>query len=430
MNDTKNMIIEIISVGSELLSSHFLDTNSLFLAGRLNDLGFPLTFKSTVGDDWDQLQHVMAEGISRADLLFTIGGLGPTEDDRTKEALASVLGRKLILKKELLDMIISRFKRRGISMPEVNKKQAYIIEDSIVLDNEYGTAPGLWVETDICTAVLLPGPPHELKPMFDNCVLPCMQTKDKNYSAKKILKITGLTESKVDSLIKDLYPQNPDLHLSILAYPGQIEIHMTGFSTKNEGTVRSLVDRLAQNISSRLGDHVFTEMGEDLEMLIGRLLIEKGKTLAVAESCTGGFLSSRITDVPGSSDYFTASAVVYSNESKTDFAGVPDNLIVKHGAVSHETAGAMAEGIRDRTGSDYGLAITGIAGPGGGTPEKPVGLVYIALAWTNGTWIEKNMFLGNRKIIKSQSSQKALDMLRRHLLFGQEKASGQKMKET
>lgn len=405
-----------MAVGSELLTPHFQDTNSLYLTQRLNELGMEVTFKSIVGDDWDDLTHCIEEAVSRVSLVMAMGGLGPTHDDRTREAFAHVLGRKLVFKEELLQKIRERFKRRRLAMPAVNKKQAYIIEGAEILENRNGTAPGLWLEEESKIMILLPGPPQELKPMFEKFVWPKLQKLRTEYTSRLVLKTTGLTESKIESLISPLYPKVANLKLTTLAYPGQIEIHINSRSKKGQAEANKRLEKFKKPILLRLKDHVFSTSGEEHEEVVAKLLKANKKSLAVAESCTGGFIAHRLTNVPGSSDYFLQGVVAYSNEAKICQLDVPPDMIEKHGAVSAQVAEAMAVGVKKKADSNLGLAVTGIAGPSGGTPEKPVGLVYVALAWEGGSEVTKNLFLGEREAIKFQSSQKALDMLRRHLL--------------
>ena len=426
MKAKKDLKIEIMAVGSELLTPYFQDTNSLNLSERLEDLGMEVSYKTTVGDDWDDLALCIKLALSRADIIIAMGGLGPTKDDITREAFATVLERKLFFNKELLQKIEERFKRRRLSMPEVNKKQSYVIDGAEILENRNGTAPGIWLDTGSKKIMLLPGPPHELKPMFDESAWPHLQEFKTDYTARKVLKITGLTESKIETRILDLYPDDPDLRLTTLASPGQIEIHLSGHSKKNQEEAEEKVQKLENNILGRLKENVFSASGEELEEVVGRLLRLNKKTLAVAESCTGGLLGHRLTDVPGSSDYFLQGVVAYSNEAKIDLLGVSPALVEKHGAVSSQAAEAMAQGMREKARSSLGLAITGIAGPSGGAPEKPVGLVYVALAWDKGSEVVKNLFLGNREKIKFQSSQKALDMVRRHLVKNKKNKRGLK----
>jgi len=411
--------IEIIAVGSELLSPFFQDTNSLYLIERLNDLGLEVNFKTTVGDDLDDLLPAIRNSLTRAHIVFIMGGLGPTNDDRTREALSSALKRKLVFQEKVFEQIHQRFQHRGIPMPSVNKKQAYVIEGSELLDNQKGTAPGIWMETSSNIITSLPGPPRELKAMFESCVWPRLLKFQKIYSVRKTIKITGYTESKVESLIENDYPKNKDSRLTILSHPGQIEIHLLCQSPINSAHAEKNMKALSTSLLTKLGKNVFSVSGEDLEEIVGKMLKERQKTVAAAESCTGGYLGHRLTDVPGSSDYFLLSIVAYHNDQKVGLLHVPQDLIDKNGAVSSEVANAMAVGIRNRSSADYGLAITGIAGPGGSTIDKPVGLVYTALAGPNHTEVKKNIFLGNREIIKFQSSQKALDMLRRHFLQSQ-----------
>jgi nicotinamide-nucleotide amidase len=408
--------IEIIAVGSELLTPFFQDTNSLYLTQKLNDLGMIVSFKTIVSDEWDDLIRCIKDAISRSDIIFSIGGLGPTTDDRTREAFADALGKNLVLNKNLLEKIERRFARRGIAMPSINEKQAYVIEGADVLENKNGTAPGLWLTERKNIFVLLPGPPRELKPMFEASVRPRLQKFQAGYSARKILKITGLTESKVETLISDLYPDRSALKLTVLSYPGQIELHITSYSENSLSDAEKRMKDLEISLLDRLGDNVFSSSGKEIEEVIGENLRDQKMTVAIAESCTGGFLGHRITNVSGSSDYFLQGVQVYSNEAKTRLLDIPSELIEKNGAVSEIVAEYMARQIREKANADYGIGITGVAGPTGGSKEKPVGLVYVSLAWLGGVSVSKRIFLGNRDTIKYQSSQKALDMLRRHML--------------
>lgn len=416
MKKEKDYWIEIMAIGSELLTPHFQDTNSLYLTQRLNELGREVSFKTIVGDDWNELTLCINEAISRSDLIIAMGGLGPTRDDLTREAFAYVLGRKLLFREELLQRIRERFERRNLEMPDINKKQAYMIEGSEILPNKNGTAPGLWLETEKKIIILLPGPPHELKLMFDDFVWSKLKKLKVEHASRAVLKTTGLTESEIESLIFDLYPKTPDVKMTTLAYPGQIEIHLTAHSKKSQKKAAEKLNELKDAILLRLEKNIFSQEGEELEEVVGYLLRGDKKTLAVAESCTGGLMGHRITNVPGSSDYFIQGVIAYSNEAKKGLLDVPSDLIEKHGAVSYQVAQAMAQEVRKKAQADLGVGITGIAGPTGGTPEKPVGLVYVALAWDKGCEVTKNLFLGKREAIKFQSSQKALDMIRRHLL--------------
>jgi nicotinamide-nucleotide amidase len=309
-------------------------------------------------------------------------------------------------------------------MPPVNRKQAYILQDAEIIENRNGTAPGQWIQTDGRIIILLPGPPHELYPMVDDFIFPKLQQSCHFFTARCILKITGLTESKIESLIVDAYSKNPDVETNTLAYPGQIEIHIKTHSSLSQKAALSLLQEQEYKFVNLLKENIFSNSGEELEEVVGKLLKSQKKTLATAESCTGGLLSHRITNIPGSSDYYLEGVVVYSNDAKTRQVGVPEEKIIRFGAVSREVAASMARGIVQKSGADFGLSITGIAGPGGGTPDKPVGLVFIGLAWCDGVSVTKNIFLGRRDIVKFQSSQKALDMLRRFLLNNLNKQPG------
>lgn len=417
MTDSRRTKIEILAVGSELLTPYHLDTNSLFLTRHLNQLGMRVSFKTVVGDKEDELASCIRTASERSDLILIMGGLGPTQDDRTRETLAAALGKRLIFRESLWEQIQDRFRRRGISISEVNRKQAFVIEGSMPLENPNGTAPGAWLVSGGQTYVLLPGPPREIQPMFLSLVLPRLQAKREGFQVRKALKIAGLTESKTEDLISDLYPGiMPDIDLTVLASPGQIEIHLTAFSNLSGEDAGEKLTRPVAAISERLGENIFTLADEELEDVIGKLLRENRYTLATAESCTGGLLGHRITNVPRSSAYFLEGVQVYSNQAKIRLLDVPASLLEEHGAVSPQVASAMAENVRRISGATFGLGITGIAGPGGGTEEKPVGLVYISLAGMGDTQIEKNLFLGGRESVKQRSAQKALDMLRRRLL--------------
>jgi nicotinamide-nucleotide amidase len=408
--------VEIIAVGSELLTPYFQDTNSLYLSARLNDLGWTVAFKTIVGDDKEDLCWQLREALRRTELVMVMGGLGPTGDDVTREAVALALGRELILHRDILERIEDRFRRRQLSMPKANRKQALVIRGATVLPNKYGTAPGQLIRVGGKKVVLLPGPAHELKPMCEDSVWPALGKEGGGFLSRAVLKVTGLTESMVEALISDLYPKRADLGLTILASPGQIEIHLSAFSAESRFLAETKLRRLKSRLLRRLRNHVFSDSGESLEEIVGQLLKKQKKTLAVAESCSGGLISHRLTNVPGSSDYFLEGAIAYSNSAKIDLLAVPPELIEAHGAVSSPVARAMASGIRKRARADLGLSVTGIAGPTGGSLDKPVGLVFTALAWPGGTRLQKSLFPGKREQVKLQSAQKALDMVRRHLL--------------
>jgi nicotinamide-nucleotide amidase len=418
------MKIEIIAVGSELLTPFFQDTNSLYLTERLNDLGLDVSWKTVVGDDRQDLAISLRTALSRSDLVLVMGGLGPTEDDLTREVCAEVLERKLVFDETVFRKIEERFKRRGRTMPASNKKQAFVIENADVLENQNGTAPGMWLTSGGAKVALLPGPPPEIGPMFEEAVWPRLELLHKGATVRQILKITGLTESDVESRISGLYPDQKKLRLTVLASPGQIELHLSAFSRSDSEEAERAVERLAHDLRGRLGDNVFSASGEDLETVVGRRLRIRKQTLATAESCSGGLLAERITKIPGSSEYYLEGFITYSDRAKNSRLGVSWDVLNTFGAVSSETAEAMAAGCREKTGADYALAITGIAGPSGATLEKPVGLVYTALAGEGGVEVQKNLFLGKREQVKFQSAQRGLDMLRRALLESEKAESG------
>ncbi len=411
------MNAEIIAVGSELLTPYRLDTNSLFLTDQLNQLGIRVMRKVVVGDDRTELRDAFRESLGRVGLVISIGGLGPTEDDLTRETVAELLGRRLKLDPAILRGIEERFRRFGRTMPEINARQAMVPEGAEILANPRGTAPGLWLEANDRIVVLLPGPPPELEPMFTNEVQPRLA---KRSGAVRVftreLRVTGTTESDVEQRIAPIYTQYAEAETTILAAPGEIQIHPRVWSS-DAAAAEKLLDEMVERITMALGENVFTTIGESLEDVVAGTLQMNRASIAVAESCTGGMVAERLTNVPGSSSYFRGGVVSYSNDLKTAWLGVPVELIEAKGAVSSEVAVAMAENIRRRAGSTLGLSITGIAGPGGGTPEKPVGLVHMALADEKGAKERGVRFPGDRDRIRRQASQAALDMVRRYFLY-------------
>ncbi len=410
------MKTEIIAVGSELMTPWFPDTNSTFLTERLNEFGIQVSFRTVVGDDEEDLMAAVRASLRRSRLILAVGGLGPTEDDRTRECFARALGRELVFKREILAYIRRRFERRGLAMPQTNKKQAFVIDGAEVLDNPRGTAPGLWLDDGRRRIALLPGPPRELQPMFENHLKTRMAAMGTGRLVRRTFKITGMGESSMESRMKDIYRSlPPDVSVTTLSAPGDLSIRLTCRVGATGGDAIRLLDGIQNEILRRFGSLVYSTAGENIEEVVGQALKDTGKTVACAESCTGGLLGNRLTNVPGSSGYFLESVVSYSDGSKMKRLGVPDVLLERCGAVSAGVARAMAEGVRKSSGADFGLSVTGIAGPGGGSTRKPVGLVYVALAHENGTAVKKNLFFGEREHIKFQSSQKAIDLLRIHL---------------
>jgi nicotinamide-nucleotide amidase len=411
---------EIIAIGSELLTPFRQDTNSLYLTEKLNQLGVEVVLKTIVGDSRERLVSVAQHALFRSDLVIFMGGLGPTEDDLTRESVAEALGLELHRDPEILEKLKQRFAARGYPMTPNNAQQADVITGAVVLPNPNGSAPGQWIsgqyEGRERLIILLPGPPFELKAMFDEqCVERLRAKLPAAYIATRVLKVAMLGESLVDSRVAPIYKRYPDVQTTILAGAGDVQFNLFTRADSMEAA-QLRVDELAGEIEDELEDALYASKGESLEQIVGYYLQMRNATLAVAESCTGGLLADRITSVSGSSRYFLGGAIVYSNALKTKFADVPASLITKHGAVSREVAAALAEGIRKRCKATFGVGITGVAGPAGGTAEKPVGRVYHALAAENGTQVEERNFPGDRKRIRWFASQQALDMIRRKLM--------------
>ncbi len=407
---------EIIAIGSELLAPDRTDTNSLWLTEKLNGIGIEVKLKTIVGDDDARLEEAIKDAIRRSRVVITTGGLGPTEDDITRKVAARALGRRLLLNERLLQEIRNRFLSFGRPMPERNSRQAMVIDGSEVLDNPNGTAPGLFIEHEGSVMALLPGPPREMRPMFKNLVLPRLSVKAGNLRVvRRVLRVAGMGESAVDEIIAPIYTQYENPQTTILFNKSEIEIRLTA-RARTDAEADLLLDRLSAQLEEQLGHAIFSFRGETMEAIVGLKLSLGRYTLAVAESCTGGLIAQRLTDIPGSSNYFIEGLIAYSNESKTRQLGIEPMLLLEQGAVSSAVAEAMAQGIRERARTDFGLSVTGIAGPGGGTEEKPVGLVYIALAGDNHTESRKLMLPGDRYLIRWRASQAALDLLRRRLI--------------
>jgi nicotinamide-nucleotide amidase len=410
----------LIAVGSEMLTPFRLDTNSLAVTRRLDEIGFDVRFKAVVGDDVGEVARALAGALEWADLVVVTGGLGPTADDVTREAMARVLDVPLDLDETILARIRERMARVGVAMPDINRRQAMVPRGAIALPNPHGTAPGLWIERGRIAIVALPGPPREMEPMLDAVVRERLTPRSGGVSLyRRVLKIAGRAESEVDAVAEPVYSRwiaGPvPITTTILAAQGQIELHLTARAAGHD-LVAAALDRAVRELQTALGDAVFSVDGRPLEAVVGALLRSKAWTLAVAESCSGGLLASRLTDVPGSSDYFDRGHVCYSNRSKMDVLGVPPELIAQHGAVSEPVARAMADGVRTSAGAQIGIGVTGIAGPGGGTPEKPVGTVVIAVTGAAGDEVRSFRFPGAREAVKARSAQAAMNTLRLRLL--------------
>jgi nicotinamide-nucleotide amidase len=407
---------EIIAIGSELLTPDRTDTNSLWLTERLNGIGIEVKLKTIVGDDDARLEETIKDALRRSRVVIMTGGLGPTEDDITRKIAARAMGRRLLLNEKILETIREKFRHWGRQMPEINSRQAMVMEGAEVLDNPHGSAPGMYIEHEGRSVALLPGPPREMRPMFENFVQGRLAAKAGDVRvARRVLRVAGMGESAVDEKIAPIYTQYKNPQTTILFNKSEIEIHLTA-QARSEAEAELLLDGLAGQIEERLGHAIFAFRGETMEQVVGLRLAVGGFTLAVAESCTGGLISQRLTEVPGSSAYFMEGVVTYSNDAKIRSLGVDEDLIERYGAVSGAVAEAMAEGVRQRADTDFGLAVTGIAGPGGGTEEKPVGLVYIALSDDAHTEHRKVMLPGDRQLIRWRASQAALELLRRRLI--------------
>ncbi len=415
------MNAEIIAVGSELLTPFRSDTNSLFLTSKLNELGVAVHFKTIVGDRRADLVSAARTALSRASIIIFIGGLGPTEDDLTREAVAETLGRELRRDNSIVEALRVRFASRGYKMAENNHKQGDVIEGAEVLDNSRGSAPGQFLEVEMSgrkkVLALLPGPPHELKHMFEQkCMTRLREIVPPRHIAVRVLKLAMVPESQADKRAAPIYREHPEIETTILANAGgEIQFQLRAQDLTVEDAQKK-VDKLASLLEDEFEDTIFSTQGESLEQIVGYYLQMRNATLAVAESCTGGMLAQRVTSVPGSSRYFLGGAVVYDNSLKSSLAGVPPIMIAEHGAVSREVAEALAEGIRKRCKASYGVGVTGIAGPGGGTEQKPVGLVFTAVSDGERTDVLERKFPVDRERIRHWASQQALDMVRRKLI--------------
>jgi nicotinamide-nucleotide amidase len=410
----------ILAVGSEMLTPFRIDTNSLFITERLNEVGYDVRLKAVVADDIVEIAQTMGNALAWADLLIVTGGLGPTEDDLTREAVAQVLGLPFDVSEEIVERLRARFARRGMTMPENNRRQAMVPRGAVMIDNANGTAPGLWLERGRTAIALLPGPPREMKPMLEalirNRIAP---SRGAAGLFRRVLRLTGRAESDVDAQASPIYrrwiDQSPPIATTILAVLGQIELHLA-ITAPNRAEADAALDSAVQELEAAFGPALYSTDGRTLETVVGDLLRARKMTIAVAESCTGGLLASRLTDVPGSSDYLERGVVCYSNRAKVEMLGVPPELIEAHGAVSEPVAQAMAAGIRARATTNVGIGITGIAGPGGGSEQKPVGTVAIAAIADGDQRVRTFQFMGNREMVKFQAAQSAMNMVRLMLL--------------
>jgi nicotinamide-nucleotide amidase len=410
----------IIAVGSELLTPFRVDTNSLAITERLNEIGYEIRMKAVLGDDVDELATVLGAAFGAVDLIVTTGGLGPTADDITRDAIAKALTLPLDLHEPIVDRLRARFAERGLTMPEINRRQAMVPRTATVIENRNGSAPGLWLERGGTALLVLPGPPREMIPMLEGAIEERLASRSGGAGLfRRVIRITGRTESDVDARAEPIYSRwltmPVPIATTILAVSGQIELHLTA-SASDRRAAEAALQAAVGELQAELGSVIYSVDGRPLEAVVGDLLRQEGWTIAAAESCTGGLLMSRLTDVPGSSDYVDRGVVCYSDRAKVELLEVPAALIAEHGAVSEPVARAMADGIRRVAASDVGIGITGIAGPGGGTAEKPVGTVAVAVTTNGAQRVRTFRFFGGREMVKFQSAQVAMNMVRLMLM--------------
>lgn len=413
---------EVLAIGSELLGTTRLDTNSLFIADKLSSLGIVLRSKTVVGDDRHLIAEHCSQALARADLVVLTGGLGPTDDDLTRDAVSAATGLPLDEDPSITEKIRGRFERRGMRMPDINRRQAMVLRGATVLDNPNGTAPGQFLEHQGRVLVLLPGPPRELRPMLTKlCEGPLKARTGEQRVYRTSLFVTGRSESHVEETVQPHYSrwrdESPPIETTILAAPGQVELHLV-LSSSNEADANARLRAASAQLAEALGRYVFSTDGRSMEEVVGGLLLERQLTIAAAESCTGGLMMTRLTDVAGSSAYVLGGVVSYSNEMKRDVLSVSESQLRDYGAVSEPVAVALAENAKGLAGSHISVSITGIAGPDGGSPTKPVGTVVIAVVDSGGTAkVRTFQFIGDRAQVRFQASQAALDMVRRQLLY-------------
>lgn len=410
------MRAEIVSVGTELLMGQIVDTNAAYMARALAEVGISIYRRTTVGDNMERLVTALKAALAEAEIVITIGGLGPTMDDITREGLATAMGDTLIQDEKIAEGLRQFFSKRNMPVLESNLRQAMVPVHGRAIDNPNGTAPGVLFEKDGKIGIALPGPPNEFIPMTDNHVLPYLRQKTGNVGTIRslVLRVAGVGESAAEDRIKDLMlDSNPSV--APYAKVGEVHLRVSAKAERAEEADRMIAARAAL-VRERLGEAIYGENDDPLEKAVVNLLKERGKTVSTAESCTGGLVAQRITDVAGSSAVFLGGVVAYSNAAKSDLVSVPADLIERVGAVSPEVAQALAEGARARFGADYGIGVTGIAGPDGGTPEKPVGLVYLAVAYSGGCDVDKANFIGSRAVVRHRASQTVLNMLRLRVL--------------
>ncbi|HOJ11366.1 MAG TPA: competence/damage-inducible protein A [Clostridiales bacterium] len=409
------MNAEILAVGTELLLGQIVNTNAQYISQRLPEVGVNVYYHDVVGDNPKRLRESLSMALKRSDVVILTGGLGPTKDDLTKETVAQALNRKLVLDEESFDIMKSFFARFNRQMTENNIKQAYLPEGSIIIKNKNGTAPGCIIEDGDKVVIMLPGPPSEMRPMFEETVISYFRNRSDCKLVSKFVRIFGIGESAVEDKIMDLVDNQTNPTIAPYAKQGEVMLRITAKCENGEDS-DALINPVIEEIKKRLGDTVYSADNKEMEEVVAELLLSSGLTISIAESCTGGLISKTLTDIAGISQVFMSGVVSYSNSAKINILGVRPITIEKYGAVSENTAVEMAENIRNISGTDIGLSVTGIAGPGGATPEKPVGLVYVALASKDGVQIKELKLWGERSRIRNVACLNALDMIRRYVL--------------
>ena len=404
---------EIIAVGTEMLTPKRVDTNSLYLTEHLNSLGIEVTTKYVVGDDRARLADTIRTALGRSQIVILSGGLGPTEDDVTRDAVADALRLPLIFHPEIAEQLEQRFQRMNRQMPEINKRQALVIEGAELLSNDRGTAPGQWIEHGGKWVVLLPGPPHELKSMFTRECLPRLQARVPPQAIRTlVLRITGMSESDLDQTISPVYKLYENPVTTVLAHAGDLQVHLRA-RCSTDAEAEALLAEVGSQVEARLGDRIYSRNGDSLELTVANLMIAAGATVSVAESMTGGGLAERLSSEPGSSRWFAGGMVTYTRQMKIAALGLSGELLEQHGTVSRQTAEAMANAIRKSANTTYGVSITGNAGPTTDGEEAPAGMVYIGIADPRGSAVFERQFLGDRPRVRAFAAQMALDILRR-----------------
>lgn len=410
------MKAEIITIGDEIIQGEILDNNSAYIGDRLSGSGIEIAFKTSVGDDLKRIIEAIKLGLERADLVITTGGLGPTNDDLTKKAIVKAFKRNLVFHDDILKKVEEGFKKRGIKMPKINQNQALLPQGAKALPNQYGSAPGIFIQEGKKLFFALPGVPLEMRTILEDEVLPFLNTKSvKKVTLQKILRTTGIVESAIYDRMESILKHKSPVKIGFLPSFSGVDIKLK-ISAETEELALKNISETEQRLREVLNEYIYGTDKQILEEIIGELLRNRRKTISVAESCSGGLIGVKFTNVSGSSDYFVNGMITYSNQAKIELLKIPEDIIDKYGAVSEQVAILMAEGVKKLSKSDYGLSATGIAGPTGGTEEKPAGLVYIGFAHENDSFAQKYIFGGDRKAIRERTAQAALNLVRLFML--------------